>query len=173
MASTTSMLRSVSPIALRPDEGEALWFLGHLAIVKAAGEVTGGRFAMIENLVPQGLGPPLHMHRREDEWFYVLDGELTFWVDGRVIAAPARSFVYGPRNIPHTFTVASLTARYLVAVQPAGFENFVRTLARPAEALTLPPSGVAPPSPERLTKVAREYGIEILGPPGIPQSTDS
>ena len=167
------MASDTSPIALQRDEGEALWFLGLLAIVKAAGEATNGRFALIEHLAPQRWSPPLHVHRREDEWFYVLEGELTFWIDGRVIAAPAGSFVYGPRNVPHTFEVASSTARFLVVVEPAGFENFVRTLATPASSLALPPAGMEPPNPERLTEVAREYGIHILGPPGIPQSTDS
>jgi len=98
------------------------------------------------------------VHRREDEWFYVLEGELTFWIDGRVIAAPAGSFVYGPRNIPHTLVVASPTARFLVVVEPAGFENFMRALARPAGSLSLPPVGTELPNPERLTEVAREYG---------------
>ncbi len=167
------MLSDTSPIALQRDEGEALWFLGLLAIVKAAGEATNGRFAVIEHLAPQDWSPPLHVHRRKDEWFYVLEGELTFWIDGRVIAAPAGSFVYGPRNIPHTLVVASPTARFLVVVEPAGFENFMRALARPAGSLSLPPVGTELPNPERLTEVAREYGIHILGPPGIPQSTDS
>ena len=77
----------IQPIALTREEGEALWFLGVLAIIKASGETTGGRCAIIEHLAPRGAGSPLHVHSREDEWFYVLDGELTFWVGGRVIKA--------------------------------------------------------------------------------------
>ena len=97
----------IQPIALTREEGEALWFLGVLAIIKASGETTGGRCAIIEHLAPRGAGSPLHVHSREDEWFYVLDGELTFWVGGRIINAPAGSFVYGPRGVPHTFAVSS------------------------------------------------------------------
>ena len=74
------------------------------------------------------------MHHNEDEWFYVTEGELTFWVGGQVITAPAGSFVYGPRDIPHTFTVSSEQARFLLVVEPAGFEGFVRALGEPAQA---------------------------------------
>ncbi|MGI9657868.1 MAG: quercetin 2,3-dioxygenase [Gaiellaceae bacterium] len=159
---------SVAPIAHAPGEGEALWFLGFLVTIKASGETTNGRVSVIEHLGPEGSGPPLHVHRNEDEWFYVTEGELTFWVDGQTINAPAGSFVYGPRGIPHTFTVASSQARFLVVSEPAGFEAFVRGSAEPAAALTVPPPPVAPPDPEPLIAAAAEYGVEIIGPPGIP-----
>ena len=159
-----------APIAYRRDEGECLWFFGSLAIIKAAGEMTNGRVAVIEHLAKEGAGSPLHVHHREDEWFYVLEGKLTFWAGGRVIEAPAGSFVYGPRDVPHTFAVSSPEARYLVVVEPAGFENFIRALAEPAAALTIPPRAVHLPDANRLAAVAAEHGIEILGPPGIPSS---
>jgi quercetin dioxygenase-like cupin family protein len=159
---------SVSPIALKQDEGEALWFLGILATIKASRQTTGERVAVIEHLAPQGSGSPLHVHSNEDEWFYVLEGELTFWVGGQVVDAPAGSFVYGPRGIPHTFIVASPEARFLLVAEPAGFEGFMRELAEPAQAMTLPPATVQPPDPARMMAAAAEYGIEILGPPGIP-----
>ena len=105
-------------IALRRDEGEALWFLDFLATIKSSAATTGGRVAVIEHLAGQDAGSPLHVHHREDEWFYVLDGELTIWVDGQVIPAPAGSFVYGPRNTPHTFTVSSPEgARFLLVAE--------------------------------------------------------
>ena len=99
----------VNPIALQQDEGEALWFLGVLATVKASAETTGGRVAVIEHRAPQGSGSPLHLHRNEDEWFYVTEGVLTFWIGGRVVEAPAGSFVYGPRGVPHTPACVPLT----------------------------------------------------------------
>jgi quercetin dioxygenase-like cupin family protein len=157
-----------SPIALRRDEGEAIWFLGVLATIKASKETTDGRVAVIEHLAPQGAGSPLHKHTREDEWFYVIEGELTFWVDGKVIDAPAGSFVYGPRGLPHTFVVRSPEARFLLVAEPAGFDGFMLALSEPAQTLTLPPDSVQPPPLEQLGATAAEYGIEILGPPGIP-----
>ena len=165
---STATSPAARPTALRQDEGEALWFLGVLATIKASAETTGGRVAVIEHLAPQGAGSPLHVHHREDEWFYVTEGELTFWVGGRVIEAPAGSFVYGPRDVPHTFAVASPEARFLLVTEPAGFESFMRALSEPAQALTLPPATVQPPEPERMIALAAEYGIEIIGPPGIP-----
>jgi quercetin dioxygenase-like cupin family protein len=164
----TSTDPTVAPIALKPGEGEAIWFLGVLATIKASAEKTDGRMAVIEHLAPQGSGSPLHVHHNEDEWFYVTEGELTFWVGGERIEAPAGSFVYGPREIPHTFVVASPQARFLLVAEPAGFENFMRALSEPAQALTLPPATIRPPDPGRMMAAAAEYGIEILGPPGIP-----
>ena len=123
---------------------------------------------MIEHLAPRGAGSPLHVHHREDEWFYVTEGELTFWVGGETIEAAAGAFVYGPRDVPHTFTVTSELARFLLVTEPAGFEEFMRLLAQPAQALTVPPPPDGPPDMERLVAAAAEYGIEILGPPGIP-----
>jgi len=158
----------VRPIALGQDEGEALWFLGILATIKAGSETTGGRVAVIEHLAPEGSGSPLHVHSREAEWFYVLEGQLTLSVSGQLIEAPAGSFVYGPRDVPHTFTVTSPEARFLLVTEPAGFEKFMRTLAEPAESRTVPPPASEPPDLERMMGVAADYGIEILGPPGIP-----
>ena len=162
------MTPEVAPIALAPEEGEALWAFGFLATVKASSETSHGRVAVIEHLGPRGAGTPLHVHHREDEWFYVLEGELTFWVGGQVVKAPAGSFVYGPRDIPHTFSVASETARFLLVTEPAGFDVFFRAAAVPAERLEIPPPPSEAPDIGGLTALAAEYGIEILGPPGIP-----
>lgn len=158
----------VSPIVAGPGEGEALWFLGILATVKSTAETTGGTVAVIEHLAPQGSGSPLHVHSREDEWFYVIEGELTFWVSGETSVAPAGSFVFGPKGIPHTFIVSSERARFLLVTEPAGFEGFMRAGAEPAERLEIPPAPIAPPDMEAMGALAAEYGIEILGPPGIP-----
>ncbi len=171
MTSSTDAMSSVAavaPIALQAGEGEPLWFLGGLTTIKSSAETTDGRVAVTENLGPQGYGSPLHVHHNEDEWFYVIEGELTFWVGGQVITAPAGSFVYGPRDIPHTFTVSSEQARFLLVTEPAGLEKFMRAGAEPAQQLAIPPAPTAPPDIARMTTLAAEYGIEILGPPGIP-----
>lgn len=168
MSTTSIKADDVAPIALGPDGGEALWFLGTLSVVKASADTTAGRVAVIETFAPRGSGSPLHVHRREDEWFYVIEGELTFWVGGQVIEAPAGSFVYGPRDVPHTFVVASEEARFLLVIEPGGFEDFMRSFAAPAAQLTVPPPPTEPPDFERLAALAAEHGVEILGPPGIP-----
>jgi quercetin dioxygenase-like cupin family protein len=168
----TDPSQATAPISLGAGEGEALWFFGGLTTIKSSAETTGGRVGVTENLAPRGSGSPLHVHRREDEWFYVMEGELTFWVGGEVIVAGAGAFVYGPRDVPHTFIVSSEQARFLLVVEPAGFEGFVRTLGEPATRLEIPPPS-APPSPEQMEGVmqaAASYGIEIIGPPGIPEA---
>ncbi len=165
---STTPSPSVAPIAHQPGEGDARWFLGALGTIKADAATTDGQLALIEFVWPGGSGSPLHVHHNEDEWFYVIEGELTLWVDGETIVAPAGSFVYGPRDIPHTFLVTSTEARFLMVTEPAPFADFIRAGSVPAESLTLPPESVQPPSPEELTALAAEYGIEITGPPGIP-----
>jgi quercetin dioxygenase-like cupin family protein len=169
IARTTSTdAPKIAPIALTADEGEALWFIGSLTTIKASSQSTAGRVAVIEHLSPRGSGSPLHVHHREDEWFYVMHGELTLWVGGQLLNAPAGSFVYGPRDTPHTYTVNSDTARFLVVTEPAGFDNFVRALAQPAAKRVIPLPETEPTDVGVMTRRAAEHGIEILGPPGIP-----
>ena len=163
-----NVVPDVAPIALQAGEGEALWFLGLLATIKASSETTGGRVAVIEHVAPRGTGSPLHVHHNEDEWFYVIEGEVTFWVGGQVITAGAGAFVYGPRDIPHTFTVSSERSRFLLVTEPAGFERFMRAGAQPAERLEIPPAMTEPPDIAAMSALAAEFGTEILGPPGIP-----
>jgi quercetin dioxygenase-like cupin family protein len=165
---STDTSQKLAPIALAPAAGEALWFMGGLTTIKAGGEQTAGRVAVTEQLAPRGSGSPLHVHHREDEWFYVIEGELTFWVGGETVVAPAGSFVYGPRDVPHTFIVSSEQARFLLVVEPAGFEDFVRALSTPAERPEIPPPSSEPPDLDALVAVAASYGIDIVGPPGIP-----
>ena len=164
----TSSTEQLAPIALAPGEGEARWGFGTLATLKATSETTDGRVVVIEHLAPRGAGSPLHAHRREDEWFYVLEGELTFGVGGRLIDAPAGSFVYGPRDVPHTFVVTSEQARFLLVAEPAGFDAFFRAASEPAARLEIPPASTEPPDIGGLTALAAGSGIEIIGPPGIP-----
>jgi quercetin dioxygenase-like cupin family protein len=156
------------PVAHGPGEGEHLWFFGGLTTLKATSAETGGQAVVIEQLAPRGSGSPLHVHHNEDEWFYVLEGELTIWAGGQTVVAGPGSLVFGPREVPHTFIVSSETARYLLVAQPAGFEDFVRALAEPATALEIPPAPTSPPDMGPILEAASAAGIEILGPPGIP-----
>lgn len=165
---STNTTDKVAPIVAAPGEGEHLWFLGVLATVKASAETTAGTVAVIEHLAPQGSGSPLHVHNREDEWFYVIEGELTFWVGGETIVAPAGSFVFGPKGIPHTFLVSSETARFLLVTEPGGFEQFIRLAGEPAARLEIPPPATEAPDVAALTEAAARFGIDIIGPPGIP-----
>lgn len=160
---------AAAPFALRRDEGKARWFLNTLTLIKSTGAATGGRLAVAESRAPRGPASPLHVHHREAEFFYVIEGELRMWVGGELIEAPEGSLVYGPPDVPHTFAVISDQARFLILTQPTGFDDFLHDASEPATALTLPPAGGPAPDPARLAAVAAEYGIEILGPPGLPE----
>ena len=139
-----------------------------LATIKAAGEETGGRVAVIHHPGPKDAGSPFHVHHREGEWFYVLDGELTVWVGGQVVRAPAGSFVFGPQGAPTPSPSAQRAAPGSCWSPGRAFEAFMRYCAEPAQSLTLPPPPAVPPDPGRMAALAAGYGLEILGPPGIP-----
>lgn len=145
----------------------SLWYSGYLLTMLATGEETGGRFALVEEVGRKGASAnsPLHMHTREEESFYIIDGTVTFYVGDEVIHATAGSFIVLPRNIPHQFTLESDHVRMLNLCVPAGFEGFFRDLSIPATALTLPPPLDGSPDIDRLIRTAAAYGVEILGPP--------
>lgn len=132
----------------------------------ATGTSTGGALAFWESRMPAGSSPPLHIHTREDEAFYVLDGELTFRVgDEQVVVGPG-AFVWGPRGVPHQYRVDSPIARLLTIFVPGGGEELFFAMSRPADSLTMPPpsddGGLAP---EQLEELANRYGARVLGPP--------
>ncbi len=142
-----------------------IWFIDNLAEVRVSGDETEGRLAVVELAAHRGHMPPLHLHHLEDEAFTVLDGEITLYVGESVQTLSAGTSELGPRGVPHTFRVESDTARWLVAAAPAGFERFVAAVGEPAPAAILPTEPVLP-SPERFDEICREFGIELLGPPG-------
>lgn len=111
---------------------------------------------------------PLHVHHNEDEAFYVLEGEMTFYVGEETIKAGPGSFLFGPKDVPHTYTVESGPARLLFLLTPAGFEGLIRETSEPAKSLTLPTPPEKPPDEaemEELMAIAARYGNEIVGPP--------
>ncbi len=155
-------------IVMRADEGQALWHLGTLVIFKATGVDTGDQFALSDNYARQGVGPMLHVHERDDESFYVLEGEIGFQVGDETISASAGDFLILPYGVPHRFWVKSERARFLVLSTPAGLDRFIQATAKPALTRTLPPPPAGPPSLqeyEQLVNTAHKYGYEILGPP--------
>jgi quercetin dioxygenase-like cupin family protein len=146
-------------------EGEALWFNGGLGVLKATAEQTQGQFAAIELLAPKGFASPLHVHRKEDEFFLVLSGEVRVRHGEEIIEAVAGSLVYGPRDIPHAFRVDSDEARILLFFGPAGAEGFFRGAGKPARSGGLPPSDEEFLDKQALTEIASRHGQEFIGPP--------
>ncbi len=144
---------------------QPLWFIDNLVHVLIDGETSGGGLAVLSGRGRGGDMPPLHVHRRDDEAFYVLEGELSLFVaDEQIVLGPGQAAL-APRDVPHAYRVESEEARWLVITTPAGFEAFVREVAEPAPADELPPAGHAV-DPAVLGEAAARAGIEILGPPG-------
>jgi len=126
--------------------------------VLVAGEHTGGRMSVVETFERQGSEPPRHVHTREDEWIYVLDGHVTFNLDGEWIDGPAGSWVFLPRGSEHCYAVLSGVARLLILLSPAGLESSHRDALLPDSA------DDDTQAVERLVTIAARYGISITGP---------
>lgn len=150
--------------SLSRDEAASFWIAGGLDAILATAEQTAGQFALLEATSRRGDGPPLHLHDREDEGYYTLEGEYTFFVGDETIAAPSGTWVFTPRRIPHTFVCESQEGRHLHLIIPAGFEAFFSEAGERATDLHAPPRE-APPDVERLTALAARYDVTILGPP--------
>jgi quercetin dioxygenase-like cupin family protein len=154
------------PFVRRADPENSFWYLDQLMSALAEGEDTGGRLTVYEIVFPPDSGPPLHVHEREDEAFYVLEGSLSVRMgEEEEYEAGAGSFVFQPRGIPHTFRSSGEGARVLLMVTPSGFEGYFRGLGRPAEAMALPPAA-GPPSSEQIATMEAalaEHGCSLVG----------
>ena len=156
-----------APVFVAPGEGEATWFQPNRMTVKATAETTGGGFGLLESWVAAGSSPPLHVHHREDESFWVLEGRVRFRCGEAEFVGEPGSFVFLPRDVPHTFRVeGDRPARMLTLLTPGGGEGFFVDGGRPPEGPGLPPAG--PPDVALLSRVSEQYGAEIVGPPLAP-----
>jgi mannose-6-phosphate isomerase-like protein (cupin superfamily) len=146
------------------------WFFANLVRVRLSQAAARGAMSIVELVGPTGDMPPLHLHRTDDEAWYVLEGEMSFFVgDEQPIRVSAGALAYGPKGVPHAYRVESSTpARWLAVCTPGDFERFVVAASHPAELAELPPPH-GPPTQEEIAAVAvlaAEHHIELLGPPG-------
>jgi quercetin dioxygenase-like cupin family protein len=145
------------------DTANARWWFNALAVIRAGAADTGGQLTIVEVTEPPGAQAPLHVHHREDEGFWILDGDVTFHVGDVTIEARAGDFAWGPRDVPHRYTVGPDGCRMLFILTPAGFEGLVRDMSEPAAERTIPPASDEAPDMERVARVAQAYGCELLG----------
>lgn len=149
-------------VVLGPDEGRTpspLNIVGEETLVKVDTTDSNGLLAAFQLVAPPMSGPPLHVHSREDEWFYVLEGEIVFEIDGeRVTVGPGGS-VWLRRGVPHAYqNFTDRDARLLIVTVPGDFCNFFKEVSAVA-----PPGGS--PEPEVFAAIDARYGITTLGPP--------
>jgi len=148
-----------------PDVAHAIWYMGSLMRLLATGRDTASLYALIDGFTPRGGEPPMHLHHREDEAYFVLDGELKVFLGERELRAGPGSFVFLPRGIPHGFAVEGASAKWLTLLTPAGLEDYFVELSEPARALQLPPPAGGPPDVQAMVAALTRYGVDVLGPP--------
>lgn len=154
----------MTSVALQSGQIEnAFWWHGSLMTIRARGVETGGVMGLVEGAFYEGFGPPLHVHHREDEAMYVLEGMIRFRQgDDEFVGGPG-SLVWGPRGVPHAFKVLAGGARALVYVTPAGFERIFQEGGVPVSQSTEPPSLAYDPEAARM--LAQQFGFDVVGPP--------
>ena len=155
----------MKPIIRTPQQGRTVGLVGDVYRFLATGEDTNGKYALIEALVGPGGGPPPHVHSREEEGFYILEGEITFTINGERVVATAGMFANMPVGTPHSFkNESNKPAKMLVSVAPAGLEKMFMEIGVPlAEGATT----ALPPTREdidMLLAIAPKYGIVIRLP---------
>jgi quercetin dioxygenase-like cupin family protein len=154
-----------APTLRTPTEGRTIAVVGDVYRFLATGEDTNGNYAMWEAIVPPGGGPPPHVHSREEEGFYILEGEITFQIGDKRLVAGAGTFANMPVGTPHSFKNESgKPARMVISVAPAGLEWMFFEVGVPlADGATtaLPPTKA---EIEKLLLIAPRYGVEIRLP---------
>lgn len=159
---TTTADAGTAGYSTQAGEGERLWIVGDTMTLKATSESTGGSLVFLENLTAPGGGPPPHIHTREDEFFYVLDGTFEIRVGDVLHQLGPGGFAFVPRGTVHNFRNASdVPSRILIGFTPAGMEGFFRESGRPAV-----DDGPAPPLDageiERTVGAAPKYGVQAV-----------
>ena len=158
----TATEQKLKTLVLGPQDyrlSTALDVLGEPCLVKLAGSDTDETVAVVHLTAPKLSGPPLHRHEREDEWFYVIDGEITWEIDGKRFSGGAGASAFAPRGTAHAYqNFNDQTAHVLVMVTPAGLERFF-------EDVTIMNKDLAQPDFQKVEKLMQDYGMELLGPP--------
>jgi mannose-6-phosphate isomerase-like protein (cupin superfamily) len=142
---------------------QSVWWQGALFTIKGRRESTDGALGLVEVDLWAGMGTPLHVHHREDEAFYILDGEMRFKLGDEEFTVGPRQFVFGPREVPHCFKVLDGGARALVLITPAGFEHMFLEGGIPVVDPTRSPGRDY--DIEHVKVLAAKYGFDIVGPP--------
>lgn len=145
--------------------GPVYWGPGDQMTFLITGAQTGGAFFLAEVSVPPEGGPPPHIHRREDESFYLLEGTLMVQAGEKSLHVSPGDFVHVPRGTPHCFkNIGKCNARLLVTVTPAGLEKFFEETFDPAADRSAAPPPASEAMIARFVAAAPRYGLEIVPP---------
>ena len=162
--SDSSNVRREGLVSARGD-GRPVHVLGTDLTIKISSRDTNGAFAVFEGFTLPLQGPPLHRHRDQDEWWYIVEGEYRFEVDGEEIYASAGDTVFAPRGSIHTFqNIGDEVGRTIGTSVPGGLDVFFEDLEQAV------PRGAAPDM-AKLLPIFEKHGQELLGPPLRARST--
>ncbi len=161
MSSQAAAAVSDAPLPLQTSASEVWWYGGRVGVKLTAAQ-SDGRVGMWVWDARRGATAPLHVHHREEEYFFVVEGQARLLVGDQRVDARAGDFITLAREVPHAYLITSETARLIGMVSPGGFEAFFTELGSPV-APGQPPA--APPDPGLMTRTAARHGVEILGPP--------
>ncbi|MBV9230112.1 MAG: cupin domain-containing protein [Chloroflexi bacterium] len=139
---------------------------GTTMLMRATGAQTGNTLAIVEFIFPPGSGFPMHIHHREDETLYILEGTLLVVCGENRVEAKPGTFIYGPRTIPHGYrSVGNEPARFLESFLPAGLEQLFLATGEPITDQTRPQTQkAAEPYMQAMADMMAKYQIDIVGP---------
>jgi len=158
-----TMPSDLPAVAALSGDGEPLWGLGGLWIIKVSAAQTGGSFSLIEVRMKRGTGTPLHRHDLDEETFIVLEGTLALLADGTRVDAGPGEIVYLPGGRVHAWRAESPEARFLVLATPR-HEAFYRECCVPAASFEQPPDA-GQIDLRIIVPAGRKHGVEIISPP--------
>jgi len=166
-AATVAMARSqavkvLDAVAVATGKGEARWWFGQLAEIKATAADTGGQLTLVEVTCPPGYQGIRHVHHNEDEGFWLLEGHMDLEVGGNHTKMSTGDYAFGPRDVPHSFSAGDSGCRVLFILTPGGFEKLILATSMPAETRTTPPPSDEMPDFAKLQAIVGQFGGEIL-----------
>lgn len=141
------------------------WYGPNLFTFLTTADETGGAFSITKATLRKGFEPPLHVHSREEESYFILKGEIIYEVGGTLIQAKAGDYVHLPRHIPHCFKLVSEIVTLLLIITPGGFENMFMQCSSPAMTMELPPTPAVAPDKaffEKVNRISTELGVVTL-----------
>jgi mannose-6-phosphate isomerase-like protein (cupin superfamily) len=149
-------------LIMKPGQGTSLSVVGDIVTFKAVGEDTNGQYTLIEVLVDPEIGPPPHIHQREDEAFYILEGTLEFQLGAQIVIATPGTFLYSPKGHLHSFkNTTKERAKVLIWCIPAGIEKFFAEVGVEVDSLDAPSVQATPDAIARVLAAGPKYGIEF------------
>jgi quercetin dioxygenase-like cupin family protein len=156
------MQSTTTPRVLGPNDGKAGFLIGEMGVRFMVGsDESGGGFSLVEHpMGPRALGAPLHRHTREDEYSYVLEGQVGALLGDDVVVASPGDLIFKPRGQWHSFwNAGDEPARILEIISPGGFEGYFEEL--------VDMGGIAGATPEVLGELLERYGLD-LDPDSVP-----